>query len=259
MSIRIEELSFSYGEHEVLKNISFEANYGEFWSILGANGVGKSTLFRCILGLLPSSGGRRVICGTDAAQLSTSELARKIAYIPQSHNPVFNYSVFDMVLMGTTAQTGKFSSPGSAHRASAEDALARLGISHLAQRGYANLSGGERQLVLIARAIAQNAKILLMDEPSSSLDFGNRLRVMQTARKLTKEGYCIIQSTHDPEQAFFYSDRILAMHNGRVLSCGAPKEIFDAELISTLYGIEVEVHNIKNDALRVCIPKGVTL
>ena len=258
MSIKIELLSFSYGEHEVLKNISFEANFGEFWSILGANGVGKSTLFRCILGLLTPSQGRRSIGGMDAAKMTASELAREIAYIPQSHNPVFNYSVFDMVLMGTTAQTGKFSSPGKAQSELVEKALAQLGISHLAKRGYANLSGGERQLVLIAHAIAQSAKILLMDEPSASLDFGNRLRVMQTVRNLTKEGYCIMQSTHDPEQAYLYSDKILALHGGRVLSCGDPKEIFDANLISKLYGVEVEVHHIKNDTLRVCLPKGET-
>ena len=141
----------------------------------------------------------------------------------------------------------------------AENALLRLGISHLAQRGYANLSGGERQLVLIARAIAQQAKILLMDEPSASLDFGNRLHVMQTVRNLTKEGYCVIQTTHDPEQAYLYSDKILAMHDGRVLAFGKPKDIFDASLISKLYGVEVEVYNIQNDKLRVCIPKEISL
>ena len=257
--MQIENISFSYGERKVLKNISFEANFGEFLSILGANGVGKSTLFRCILGLLTPSEGRRVICGKDVADMSASELARLIAYIPQSHNPVFNYNVFDMVLMGTTAQTGKFSAPSKEHCKIAENALLRLGISHLAQRGYANLSGGERQLVLIARAIAQQAKILLMDEPSASLDFGNRLHVMQTVRNLTKEGYCVIQTTHDPEQAYLYSDKILAMHDGRVLAFGKPKDIFDASLISKLYGVEVEVYNIQNDKLRVCIPKEISL
>ena len=256
MSLKIENLSFSYGERSVLKNVSFEADFGEFWSILGANGVGKSTLFRCVLGLLTPSCGQRMLDGKDLSFLTAAELARKLAYIPQSHNPVFNYNVFDMVLMGTTAQTGKFSSPGKMQNKLAEDALERLGISHLSHRGYANLSGGERQLVLIARAIAQQAKILIMDEPSASLDFGNRLRVMQTVQNLTKEGYCVIQSTHDPEQAYLYSDKILAMHEGQVLACGTPREILDAELISKLYGVAVEIHSIQNDALRVCIPKG---
>ena len=259
MSLQIQELCFSYGKRKVLKNISFDANYGEFLSILGANGVGKSTLFRCILGLLAPSSGMRLIDGIDAARMNPSELARKIAYIPQSHNPVFNYNVFDMVLMGTTAQTGKFSSPGKAQTEIVKSALERLGIAHLSQRGYANLSGGERQLVLIARAIAQKAKILLMDEPSASLDFGNRLRVMQTVQNLTNEGYCVIQSTHDPEQAYLYSDKILALQGGSVLAYGAPGEIFDANLISKLYGAEVEVHSIKNDTLRVCVPKGAPL
>lgn len=259
MSLQVKALCFSYGTHEVLKKIDFEAKYGEFLSVLGANGVGKSTLFRCILGLLTLSSGKALIDGTDISELSASRLAQRIAYIPQSHNPVFNYNVFDMVLMGTTAQTGKFSTPGKKQTEAVENALSRLGISHLADRGYANLSGGERQLVLIARAIAQRAKILLMDEPSSSLDFGNRLRVMQTVRGLAQEGYCVIQSTHDPEQAYLYSDKILAMHDGSVIACGKPKDIFDADLISKLYGVEVEVCKIQNDAMRVCIPKGVSL
>lgn len=259
MSIRIDNLSFSYGAHEVLKNISFSAEYGEFLSVLGPNGVGKSTLFRCMLGLLPPKNGAAFIDERPIEAMTAAQLAKRIAYIPQSHHPVFNYNVFDMVLMGTTAQTGKFSSPKKPQLQAVESALEKLHISHLSDRGYGNLSGGERQLVLIARAIAQSAKILLMDEPSASLDFGNRIRVMQTVRSLTAEGYCVIQSTHDPEQAYLYSDKILAMHDGKILAHGTPQEIFDADLISTLYGIEVEVCKIKNDALRVCVPKGVSL
>lgn len=259
MSIQTDRLSFSYGAREVLKNVTFSAKYGEFLSVLGPNGVGKSTLFRCMLGLLTPKKGETFIDHQPISAMSAAALARHIAYIPQSHHPVFNYNVFDMVLMGTTARTGTFSSPKRQQQQAAEAALEKLGISHLADRGYGNLSGGERQLVLIARAIAQSAKILLMDEPSASLDFGNRIRVMQTVRALTAEGYCVIQSTHDPEQAYLYSDKILALHDGKILAHGAPQEIFDADLISTLYGVEVEVCKIQNDALRVCVPKGVSL
>ena len=254
MSITVKDLSFSYGSHEVLRNISFSAQYGEFLSVLGPNGVGKSTLFRCMLGLLTPSRGDTVIDGTAVSTLSPPRLARAIAYIPQSHNPVFHYSVYDTVLMGTTAQTGLFSSPGREQAAVTEQALERLSISHLKGRPYGELSGGERQLVLIARAIAQQAKILVMDEPSSSLDFGNRLRLMNTVRGLTADGYCIIQSTHDPDQAFLYSDRILALHEGRVLAHGIPREVITPQTVSTLYGVEVDVRPMLQDRVRVCLP-----
>lgn len=255
MSIEINNLSFSYGTRPVLKNVSFRGEYGEILSVLGPNGVGKSTLFRCILGLLTPGTGSITIDGASIARLSPAQMARRIAYIPQSHSPVFHYTVFDMVLMGTTAQQGSFSSPGREQCARAEEALERLGIAHLSDRSYGNLSGGERQMVLIARAIAQQARILVMDEPSASLDFGNRIRVMQTVSDLAREGYCIIQSTHDPDQAYLYSHKVLALHDGSVLAFGTPKEVVDSGLISTLYGVEVAVCSLRDDSIRVCIPE----
>lgn len=254
--IEVKKLSFSYGTREVLRSISFTAHDGEVLSVLGPNAVGKSTLFGCLLRLLRPSSGSICIDGESVAHMTPKELARRIAYIPQSHNPVFNYSVFDIALMGTTAQLGAFANPSSAQEKAVEAALERLGISHLAHRGYARLSGGERQLALIARALVQDARILVMDEPSSGLDYGNRLRVMRTIRALATEGYCVIQSTHDPDQAYLYSDRILALFGGEVLAHGRPSEIFDASLISKLYGVEVEVCDIQNGAAKVCVPKG---
>lgn len=255
MSLNVEQLCFSYGAHEVLKTIDFSAEYGEFLSVLGPNGVGKSTLFRCMLGLLKPSNGVVRIDGTDIEEIGALSLAKQIAYIPQSHSPTFNFTVEDMVLMGTTAQTGPFSSPGNKEKRLAKEAMDRLGITHLRSRGYGNISGGERQMVLIARAIAQQAKILIMDEPSANLDFGNKVRVMQTVKSLTKDGYGVIQSTHDPDQAFLYSDQILAIHDGKVLDWGTPKEIMNSELISKLYKIDVEVCSLKEDNIRVCVPQ----
>lgn len=254
MSMKVDNVSFSYGEKQVLKSVSFSAEYGEFLSVLGPNGVGKSTLFRCMLGLMPVSEGSTTIEGKNIADMSVEQLAKCIAYIPQSHSPVFNYSVFDMVLMGTSAQLGLLSSPGKAQKQLAEEALDRLGIAHLKNRGYRNISGGERQLVLIARAIAQQAKILVMDEPSANLDFGNKMRVMQTVRKLTADGYSVIQSTHDPDQAYLYSDKILALYGGEVLAWGTPQETISNTLISQLYGVDVEVYSLQNDCARVCVP-----
>ena len=254
MSLEVRSLHFSYGGHEVLKGLSFAAEYGQLLSVLGPNGVGKSTLFRCILGLLKPQSGECLIDGRSTAGLSAKELASRIAYIPQSPYPTFNFSVLDMVLMGTTAQINAASVPGRKQVALAREALERLGIGHLAARGYTNISGGERQLVLIARAMVQQAKILIMDEPSANLDYGNRTRVMQTVKSLAREGYAIIQSTHDPDQAFLYSDKVLAIHDGRVLACGSPRDTVTGELISKLYGIDVEVCSLKDDRMRVCVP-----
>lgn len=254
MSIKVNDLCFSYGSNEILKSVSFSAECGEFLSVLGPNGVGKSTLFRCMLGNLSPSKGSTCINGENIADMSAGKLARSIAYIPQSHSPVFNYTVFDMVLMGTTAQMGTFATPGAAQKEMARCAMERLGILHLKERGYRNISGGERQLVLIARAIAQQAKILVMDEPSANLDFGNRIRVMQTVKKLTEDGYTVIQSTHDPEQAYLYSDNILALYDGKVLAWGTPQKIMCNSIISTLYGVDVEVYKLKDDSVRVCMP-----
>ena len=257
MSLKIQDLRFAYGSHAVLKGVSFDAAPGDFVSVLGPNGVGKSTLFRCMLGLLHPTGGTVTVDGRDIAAMTAAELSRTMAYIPQSHNHVFNFSVFDMVLMGTTAQLGRFATPGRQQEALAEAALDRMGIRHLRDRGFSRISGGERQLVLLARAIAQQARILVMDEPSANLDFGNKLRVMKTVKGLTADGYTVIQSTHDPDQAYLYSDKILALHAGTVLAFGAPADVMTTELISRLYNVDVELCSMHDDAVRVCVPANI--
>ena len=255
--MHVKDLRFAYGDHEVLGGISFDTEYGQFISVLGPNGVGKSTLFRCLLGLSTPTGGEVTVDGEKIAHLSPAQLARKMAYIPQSHHPLFNFSVLDMVLMGTTSQLGRFAAPGKTQEKMALAALERMGIMHLKDRGCSHISGGERQLVLMARAIAQQAKILVMDEPSANLDFGNKLRVMKTVKGLTADGYTIIQSTHDPEQAYLYSDKILAIHGGKVLSWGTPQEVMTESLISTLYNVDVEVCSMHDDRIRVCVPANI--
>ena len=253
MSLHIENLSFSYGKSPVLTDISFRAEYGEILSILGPNGAGKSTLFRCILGLLRPDSGTVTLDGQDILAMKPSRLARHIAYIPQSHDPVFPYSVTDMVLMGTTAHMGSFASPGKQQHTLAMDALTRLGIEKLKDRSFPSLSGGERQLVLIARAMAQQAKVLVMDEPSASLDFGNRMMLMDTVKSLADHGYAIIQSTHDPDQAYRHSHKILALRQGQILAWGKPEAVITSQTVSALYGRKIHVQSLQNDKLRICI------
>ena len=254
MSIEVKNLSFSYGDRPVLHDISFSVGKGEFLSILGPNGVGKSTLFRCVLGLLSGYTGQVLVDGVDARSFSVREAARHIAYIPQSSHPVFNYSVFDIVLMGRTSGLSTFRSPGRKDTEQCLWALEKIGISHLRDRCFHRLSGGEQQLVLIARALVQNAPILMLDEPTANLDFGNQLLVLEQARNLAREGYTVIQTTHHPEQSYMFSDRILAIQKGRVLTEGKPSEVLTEETIRSLYGVNVDVVSLNNDNVRICVP-----
>ena len=197
----------------VLKGISFTANAGEFVSVLGPNGVGKSTLFRCMLGLLTPSKGNTFIDERAISEMSAPQLARHIAYIPQSHNPVFNFSVLDMVLMGTTAQTGTFSAPGKDQLERAEGALDRLDVLHLKDRGYANISGGERQRVMIARCLAQQPEVILLDEPLTSFDVVAALEMKNLLREM-KDDHIIIFSTHILQLAADLCDEIVILNHG---------------------------------------------
>ena len=254
MSIAVSDVSFSYGERLVLDSINVTATEGQLLSVVGPNGVGKSTLFYCILGLLNGFKGWITLNGHDTRELGIKEMARLVAYIPQSHYPSFNFSVFDMVLMGTSHQVSSVSVPGKKQAALVESALDRLGIAHLRDRGYTQISGGERQLVLVARALVQQTRILILDEPTANLDFGNQIRVLTQIRSLAQEGYTIIQSTHNPEQTFMFSDRVLALYNGRVLASGAPSDIVTEELMRKLYGVDIKVQSLFQDKVRVCVP-----
>ena len=255
MSVKIENLSFAYGTHQVLRNISLEVPDGTLVNVLGPNGTGKSTLFRCILGLYTSYHGTIIVNGKDISKLNIRERAREMAFIPQSHKPVYDYDVVDVVLMSSGAGSGAFFSPKRTHVDRALEALDRVGIGHLAHRPYTRISGGEQQLVLIARALAQNANTIIMDEPTSALDYGNTVRVLSCVRQLSEDGLTVIQSTHQPDQAFLYADKTLVLHEGEVLAYGPPKDTITAELISKIYNVEVEVNSLYDDKVRVCVPK----
>lgn len=259
MSIEVQNLSFSYGDRPVLHDISFRVEKGEFLSILGPNGVGKSTLFRCVLGLLSGYTGQVLVDGADSRSFTVREAAKHIAYIPQSSHPIFNYSVFDIVLMGRTSGLSTFRSPKKKDAELCRWALEKVGIPHLSDRCFHRLSGGEQQLVLIARALVQKAPILMLDEPTASLDFGNQLLVLEQCRSLAREGYTVIQTTHNPEQSYQYSDRILTLQHGRVLAEGTPKEVLTEKTIRALYGVEVDVVSLRDDRARICLPANISI
>ena len=258
MRLEVKDLSFSYGDNKVLNNVSFSSSGGEAIAVLGPNGVGKSTFFKCILGFLPIGKGKIEIEGKDVSIMKGKELSKYIAYIPQSSSPVFNHTVLDSVAMGMNNQIGLFSAPGEKEREKAAAALDRLGILKLKDRGCLNISGGERQLMLIARAMVQDARIIVMDEPTSSLDYGNSYRVMETIMSLSKDGYTILFSTHDPDAAMRYSDRVIAFYKGEIIRDGKPSTVLNTDVLSTLYSINVAIRNVRvrEKEYSVCIPTG---
>ena len=225
MRVQADGLTFAYGAHEVLRGVTFAAEGGRLLSVLGPNGVGKSTLFGCLLGLLPGYGGRILFDGADARRMGPRQIARRAAYIPQTHYPAVNYAVFDMVLMGTTHTLGAFASPGAAQRAAAQAALERMGVAHLAGRSFARLSGGEQQLVLIARALAQRSPVLLMDEPTSALDPISTSKIEDLVMDIKKE-YTIVMVTHNMQQAVRVSDTTVFFLLGEIIESGATGQMF---------------------------------
>jgi iron complex transport system ATP-binding protein len=253
VNVEVRKLSFSYGRNEVLRDIDFRVGDGELVGMLGPNGAGKSTLFRCLLGLEKNYTGTILLNGEPVENISPEVLARSIAYVPQTHYPSFNYSAFDMVLMGTAAQGREWAQPNESQKRNALSAMEELGITRFIDRGFRQLSGGERQLVLIARALAQKAVMLVMDEPTANLDYGNQLRVLMQIKKLSRAGYGVMLSTHNPDHAFLFADRVLALHKSRLAASGPPGRVLTAGLIKRLYGVEVRLRRDEQGILS-CTP-----
>ena len=225
--------------------------------LLGPNGVGKTTLFRTILGTLPAQSGTVEVGGKNLRNFSKKEFAKVISYVPQAHTPPFPFKVIDVVVMGRTAHLSVFAAPGAREKALAEEAMEQLGILHLKDRIYTEISGGERQMVLIARALVQGTSLLMMDEPTSNLDFGNQVRVLENICKLAKENDLgIIMTTHYPDHAFICEGRVALMKSGDEYMEGTSNEIITAENMRDAYGINVHILSGRyNDStVRSCVP-----
>lgn len=254
MEINLKNISCGYGNKKILENITFNLKTGECICVLGANGIGKSTLFKTMLTVLPALSGQMSINGKDVCDFSQKEISTYISYVPQAKDCSYQYSVFDVVLMGRAPYIRMFSSPSENDRECCIDALNLLGILNLKDRQYSELSGGEQQLVLIARAVAQNTKFIVMDEPSSNLDLGNQNNLLDIIKKLKNDGKGIIMSSHTPEQAFYCCEEVLLFNKNRTYKYGNCNDILTSENLSATYGTNVHVITSQLDGheIRTC-------
>ncbi len=251
--LTVSALSFGYHGRAVGRDASFTVAPGAVLCLLSANGGGKTTLFKTILGLLPPLAGTVAIDGENTAPWQARRRARAFGYVPQSGAGQFPFTVREMVLMGRAAHRSAFAAPSAADHAATESALESLGIAHLAERDWLRISGGERQLALIARALAQEPKVLVLDEPTANLDFGNQARVLQQTRNLAAQGLAVLFSTHHPEQAFACATEVALLHKGALVRVAAPERAITSETMSLLYGIDVEIVSL-GASMKACVP-----
>ena len=254
--IEARNISFSFGCNNVLYNISLCVSKGGVVFLLGPNGSGKTTLLKILLGLYLPTAGEVLFEGIPATRILPKTLAKKVAYVPQIHRVTFAYSVIDVVLMGRTPHKTLFSRYSKADLDIALGSLDKLSILHLKDKPYTEISGGERQLTLIARALTQEARIFIMDEPVHGLDFGNQIRVLEHIAALSQDGLTFVNSTHFPDHAFWIADRVVMLKKGKIIQDGAPNGVITEENIYELYNTKVNLLQTA-DNLKVCTPMAV--
>lgn len=258
MELVVENLSCGYGRVPIQKALDFTLSSGEVCCILGPNGCGKTTVFKTLLGLIKPLGGRILIDGKDASQLSPTKRARSMGYVAQAHRPAFPTRVEDAVLLGLIGQKGLTGKPRREDMLKVQQALSDMGIAHLRDRLYTDISGGELQLTMIARALVQNPQMLVLDEPTAALDYGNTVRVISKIKQLAMRGYGIIMTTHDPSHAFMFDSNVLLLQPDRPMIYGSAIDVITETNMQDAYGIEarvVEFVNRKGNITRMCAPE----
>lgn len=253
MELQVRGVTFGYDTNKnVLENVSLSYRSPETLCVLGANGAGKSTLLKNIVGECVPQRGDVLVDGHPVQEYSARQLARKIAYIPQDHAPMFPFSVLDVVLMGGTARLGYFATPGRGDEASALEKLDFLKIGHLSSEPYTEISGGERQLVMIAAALNQEPDVLILDEPTSHLDFGNQHRFLELVMRLRDQEKGVIMTTHFPDHALELGGTTVVMKHSGILATGLASEVVTPTMMSDLYDIDVQVLEV--GGRRLCVP-----
>ena len=251
--MKIANISCGYGSKEILNDISFSIEKGEVLSILGANGSGKSTLLKAMVSILPYKGDI-YIDENNTKSLSPKQRASLVAYVPQSSTIPFDFNVLEIVLMGRFHKSSFNFSFSKKDKEEAYDALKQVGMEEFKMRVFKNLSGGERQLVLIARALAQKSKIIIMDEPVTGLDLGNQMQLLDLISTLANDGKIIIQTTHYPDHALRVSSKVLWLDKGEIIAFGTPKEVISTQRIYDVYGVESELMTHKENGIGYILP-----
>ena len=247
MILTVRGVAYAYSAEKVLRDVSFDTDAGEIVCVCGVNGSGKTTLLDCVTGFLRIAAGEIRVCGKPLADFKRQELAKHVAYVPQQHHPTFPYLVRDVVLMGRTAHTGLLGAYGERDKAACEDAIRQTGIASLADRPYNTLSGGELRLVMLARALAQEPELIVLDEPTSSLDLRHELRFLETLTALVREkGIGALIATHDLAHAFFFERacvpvRTLILSKERPPLLGTPRETLTPQTLDDYFGVQAEI------------------
>jgi iron complex transport system ATP-binding protein len=256
--IRINQASFSYDHNNVFSDVSFELHPGEVLCLLGCNGCGKTTLLRCISGALRLEAGNIHLDGRDLSGMTATDIARRIGFVFQEHSAPFPYSVIDVVCMGRAPHLGLFSAPKSKDLRISEEALGMVGMFHLRDKPYTQISGGERQLVLIARTIAQQPDVILLDEPTSHLDLKNQALILRMINKLALQGLSVMMSSHLPNHALLFSGKVALMHHGGIFAIGKPDDVISEDSLREIYGIEVKIFTGRDgkgcEEIKFCMP-----
>lgn len=251
--LEARSLAIGRAERTIAAGLDLALDAGEVLCVLGPNGGGKTTLLKTLLGLLPPRAGAVYLEGAPLSAASRAQIARRIAHVPQVHEIRFSFTTEELVLTGRTARMGLFATPSQLDRAHARSALAALGMEALRTRPCDELSGGERQLVLIARALAQEARVLLMDEPTASLDVGNQARVLRVVRRLAAGGLAVVFSSHDPSHPFLCADQVALLAHGTFRAVGPTHEVLTREHLAACYGSDVRLVSVPESRSPVCV------
>jgi iron complex transport system ATP-binding protein len=257
MTLEFHNATLGYPDKTVLSNVNLELNTGVTTCLLGKNGAGKTTLFKSLLGVLPLLKGEIWLDGKNISRWNRRDYARVIAYVPQARSLPFPFTVFDVVLFGRTAHLSRFASPRRRDRQIAAECLEKLQISHLRKRVFTQLSGGEQQMVIVARALAQQPSFLVMDEPTSSLDFGNQVKIITQVNELKNESLGVLMATHSPDHAFLCRADVIVAHNGKIRNSGNCNQSITENLLKEIYDVNVCICSVKTKSdysLKTCMP-----
>ena len=254
MILQVKDLSFRYdSSRRIFQNVNFELDKGEILSILGTNGAGKSTLLNCLAGLFRPESGEILLGGRSMKTMSMGDVAKIVGYVPQIHTPAYAYTVREFTVMGRTPYIGAFATPSKEDYRIADEALERMNISHIAHKPYTEISGGERQQVTIARALTQQPQIILLDEPTAHLDYGNQYRVVQMIKELAQEGYALIMTTHNPEHAVILDGKVAILNREGILGVGQAADSLNGETLSRLYGLNIKTVYDPDAGRNICV------